>query len=84
MPSGDQEEEAYRQSLFNVAVRQFFVDGSIAPRTKEIFRRTAMEGESPESVAKSFMMDRHAVDQVKSRSIVKLRAIIEALEKVDD
>ena len=80
----DPEEAAYRQSLFDIAVSQFFDDESIAPRTKEIFRRTAMNTESPEAVAKSFMIERHAVDQIKSRSIAKLRTIVEALEKVDD
>ena len=80
----DPEEIDYRQSLFEIAVRQFFDDESIAPRTKEIFRRTAIKGESPEAVAKSFMMERHAVDQIKSRSIAKLRAFVEALEKADD
>ena len=83
-PPEDPEEEAYRQSLFNVAIHQFFDDETVAPRTKEIFRRTALKGESPETVAKSFMMERHAVDQIKSRSIAKLRTIVEALEKADD
>ena len=83
-PSDDPEEENYRKSLFDIAVRQFFDDETIAPRTKEIFRRTAIKGESPEAVAKSFMMERHAVDQIKSRSIAKLRAFVEALEKADD
>ena len=80
----DPEEVDYRQSLFDIAVRQFFNDETIAPRTKEIFRRTAIKGESPEAVAKSFLMERHAVDQIKSRSIAKLRAFVEALEKADD
>ena len=83
-PSDDYEEENYRKSLFDIAVRQFFDDESVAPRTKEIFRRTAIKGESPETVARSFMMERHAVDQIKSRSIAKLRTIVEALEKADD
>ena len=82
--SDDPEDENYRKSLFDIAVRQFFADEAVAPRTKEIFRRTALKGEPPESVAKSFMMERHAVDQIKSRSIAKLRTIIEALEKADD
>ena len=80
----DPEEVDYRQSLFEIAVRQFFDDETIAPRTKEIFRRTAIKGESPEQVAKSFMMERHAVDQIKSRSVAKLRTLVEALEKADD
>lgn len=85
LPAQDDPEEVdYRQSLFDIAVRQFFNDETIAPRTKEIFRRTAIRGESPEEVAKSFMMERHAVDQIKSRSVTKLRTIVEALEKADD
>ena len=84
VPLDDPEEENYRKSLFDIAVRQFFDDESIAPRTKEIFRRTAIRGESPEAVAKSFLMERHAVDQIKSRSIAKLRTFVEALEKADD
>ena len=84
MSSDDPEDESYRKSLFDIAIRQFFDDESIAPRTKEIFRRTAIKGESPETVAKSFMMERHTVDQIKSRSIAKLRTIVETLEKVDD
>lgn len=77
-------EDEYRAALFEVAVRQFFDDETIAPRTKEIFRRTAIKGESPEAVAKSFMVERHTVDQIKSRSVAKLRTIIAALEKADD
>ena len=84
VPLNDPEEENYRKSLFDIAVRQFFDDETIVPRTKEIFRRTAIKGESPEAVAKSFLMARHAVDQIKSRSIAKLRAFVEALEKADD
>ena len=84
MSSDDPEDESYRKSLFDIAIRQFFDDESIAPRTKEIFRRTAIKGESPETVAKSFMMERHTVDQIKSRSIAKLRTIVETLEKADD
>ena len=84
VPSDDPEEENYRKSLFDIAVRQFFDDETIAPRTKEIFRRTAIKGESPEAVAKSFLMARHAVDQLKSRSVAKLRKLVEALEKADD
>ena len=80
----DAEDENYRKALFDLAVHQFFADGSIAPRTKEIFRRTAIAGESPEAVAKSFMMDRHTVDQIKSRSVAKLRKLVEALEEADD
>ena len=33
-----------------------------------------MKGEAPDEVAMSFMMERHAVDQIKSRSVAKLRS----------
>ena len=84
LPPDDPEEENYRKALFDIAVRRFFDDETIAPRTKEIFRRTALKGESPEAVAKSFMMERHAVDQIKCRSVAKLRTLVEELEKADD
>lgn len=83
-PPEDPEEEDYRTALFEIAVRQFFDDESIAPRTKEIFRRTAIGGESPEAVANAFRMERHAVDQIKSRSVARLRKIIAELEQADD
>lgn len=78
------DEEAYRQALFEIAVSSFFSDPTIAPRTKEVFRRTAIAGESPETVAQAFQMSRHAVDQIKSRSVVWLRKRIDELEQTDD
>lgn len=78
------EEESYRQSLFEIALSQFLADESVAPRTKEVFRRVAMAGEPPEAVARSFLIARHAVDQIKSRSIAHLREIVRGLERADD
>ena len=57
-------------------MRQFLADESVADRTKRIFERTAINGESPESVASSFKMTRHAVDQAKSRAMGRLREIV--------
>ena len=82
--AADADEESYRQALFEIAVSTFFADPTIAPRTKEVFRRTAIAGESPESVARAFQMSRHAVDQIKSRSLVWLRKRIDELEQTDD
>ena len=78
------EEADYRQSLFDIGVAAFFADPTIAPRTKEVFRRTAIAGESPEAVARAFQMSRHAVDQIKSRSVGWLRNRIRELEAVRD
>ena len=78
------DEPSYRESLFELALRQFLSDDSVADRTKRIFERTAMNGESPESVAESFKMTRHAVDQAKSRAMIRLREIMKGLESLAD
>jgi RNA polymerase sigma factor (sigma-70 family) len=74
--------ESWRETLFEIALRQFLADDSIADRTKRIFERTAINGESPEAVAESFKMTRHAVDQAKSRAMARLREIVKDLENV--
>ena len=74
--------ETWREAVFEIALRQFLADKSVADRTKRIFERTAINGESPESVASSFKMTRHAVDQAKSRAMARLREIVKAFEDV--
>ena len=63
---------------------RFLADDSVADRTKRIFERTALNGESPEAVAASFKMTRHAVDQAKSRAMSRLREIVKGLETLAD
>ena len=75
-------DQSYREALFELALRQFLADDSIADRTKRIFERTAISGESPEAVAAAFKMTRHAVDQAKSRAMARLREIVKGLEDV--
>ena len=74
--------ESWREALFEIALRQFLADDSIADRTKRIFERTAINGEFPEAVAEAFKMTRHAVDQAKSRAMARLREIVKDLENV--
>ena len=73
---------SWREAIFELALRQFLADDSIADRTKRIFERTAINGESPEAVATAFKMTRHAVDQAKSRAMARLREIVKGLEDV--
>ena len=80
----EEDERQYRESLFELALRQFFADDSIADRTKRVFERTAINGESPDFVAESLKMTRHAVDQAKSRAMARLREIVKRLESVGD
>ena len=80
----ESEASAWRASLFEVALRQFRADESVADRTKRIFERTAINGESPEAVAAAFKMSRHAVDQAKSRALARLRELVKKLETLAD
>ncbi len=83
-PGDDAEERAWREGLFEVALRQVLADESIADRTKRIFERVALNGEAPEAVAASFRMSRHAVDQAKGRVLARLRELVKKLETLGD
>ena len=78
--TANSDEESWRESVFNLALRRFLADEAIADRTKRILERTAINGESPESVAAAFKMSHHAVDQAKSRAIARLRELVKELE----
>ena len=81
---GENDEQAYRQSLLEIALHRFLSDESVADRTKRILERTAFNGESPEAVAASLKMTRHAVDQAKSRAMARLREMVRELELAAD
>lgn len=83
-PSLESEEQEWRTAVFETALARFLADPSIADRTKRIFERTAIGGESPESVATSFKMTRHAVDQAKSRALAQIRELVKTLESATD
>ena len=82
--SAADDEKVWRESVFELALQRFFADESIADRTKRIFERTALNGESPETVAAAFKMTRHAVDQAKSRAMARLRELVKELESLAD
>ena len=82
--SAADDEKGWRESVFELALQRFLADESIADRTKRIFERTALNGESPETVAAAFKMTRHAVDQAKSRAMARLRELVKELESLAD
>ena len=65
----------WRKEAYEAALAQFMADKSISPRDKEIFRRVALKGESPESVAEVFGIKRNNVDQIKARMTAKLKEL---------
>lgn len=65
----------WRREAYEAALTQFLADDKISTRDKEIFRRVALRGESPEDVAKIFEIKRNNVDQIKARMVAKLKEL---------
>lgn len=82
-PTSPDEEAGWRDAVCDIALRQLLADPSIQERTKEVFRRTVVAGESPAAVAEAFGMERNAVDQIKNRMMRRLREIVAALAAAD-
>ena len=72
----------WRESLFQIALRQLMADETIQERTKQVFVRTAIKGESPEAVAESLGIPRNTVDKMKSRTMDAMRELVERLKGV--
>lgn len=83
-PPTDAEQQSWQEAAYEIALRQFFADPRVHAQTKEIFRRVAMQGERPETVAKDYGLERNAVDQIKDRSIRRLRILVERLVERPD
>ena len=65
----------WQREAYEAALAQFLADKSISSRDKEIFKRVALKGESPESVAEIFSIKRNNVDQIKARMTAKLKEL---------
>ena len=78
------EESGWRAAVCDIALRQLLADPSIQERTKEVFRRTVVAGESPAAVAEAFGMERNAVDQIKNRLLRRMRETVAALVAADE
>lgn len=68
------EDAAWRESAYELVLHQFFSDPRVHDQTKRIFRRVALDGESPETVARDYALTRNAVDQIKRRCLLRLQA----------
>ena len=78
------EEQTWRESLLEIALQQLMNDESIQSRTRQVFLRVAVNGDSPSDVATAFGIERNAVDQIKNRMTARIRRIVEALEKAEN
>jgi len=77
------DEQSWREALMEIALRQLLADDTVHARTREVFRRVAVNGERPEDVASDFGITRNAVYQMKDRMMTRLREFVVALEKVE-
>ena len=75
------DEQSWRETLVEIALRQLLNDESIQSRTRQVFLRVAVNGEKPDDVAAAFEIERNAVDQIKNRMMPRLQKIVAALEK---
>ena len=78
-----QDADSSQRARFEIALRQLLSDDTVHARTREVFRRVAVNGEKPDAVASDFGITRNAVDQMKSRMMSRLRDFVAALEKVE-
>ena len=77
------DDQSWREALMEIALQQLLADESVHARTREVFRRVAVNGEKPEDVGSSLGITRNAVDQMKSRMTLRLKELVRALEKAD-
>ena len=77
----EQTYEDWREEVFAVALQQLLSDNSIHDRTKQVFIRTAIRGESSDAVAESLGVSRNTVNKMKSRMLAVLRDLVEKLKK---
>lgn len=76
-------EDEWRAALMEIALQQLMADETIHERTREVFRRVAVNGEKPEVVGHSFGITRNAVDQMKNRMMARLKNLVRDLERAD-
>ena len=75
------DEQSWRETLVEIALRQLMNDETIQSRTRQVFLRVAVNGEKPDDVAAAFGIERNAVDQIKNRMMPRLQKIVADLEK---
>lgn len=84
VPPPPTEDEDWVQAVFEIALEQLLADPSVQERTKQVFLKTAINGEKAEDVAKVYGINANAVAQIRSRMMAKLKAIVADLQRLDD
>jgi len=74
-----EENDSWKMAAMEAAMEQLMSDDSITASTREVFRHVALMNEAPEDVARQFGITRNNVDQIKSRMIGKLSALVSSM-----
>ena len=72
-------EDEWRTAAMEVALGELLSDETIHYRSREVFRRVAVNGEKPETVAEEFGLNANAVRQTKCRLTKRLKALVERI-----
>jgi len=75
------DEQSWRETIVEIALRQLMNDESILSRNRQVFLRVAVNGDKPDNVAAAFGIKRNAVHLIKMRLMQRLRKIVAALEE---
>ena len=75
----NEEDDSWKMAAMEAAMEQLMSDDSITASTREVFRHVALMSESPDDVARQFGITRNNVDQIKSRMIGKLSALVSSM-----
>lgn len=76
--AGDRDSGETLLRIWTLALARVFRSGRFSPNTQAVFRRVALEGESPADVGREFKLKPNAVYQIRNRI---LRAVREELDR---
>ena len=77
-PSADADESETQLRIWTLALARVFRSGRFSPNTQAVFRRVALDGESPATVGREFKLKPNAVYQIRNRI---LRAVRDELDR---
>ena len=75
-------EREWRESVYDIALKQLLADETIHERTKQVFLRLVVDGEKPEQVAEAYDLQYNTVVKMKARLVKQLRGHVKELSQV--
>ena len=74
-------EREWRESVYDIALKQLLADETIHERTKQVFLRLVVDGEKPEQVAEAYNLPYNTVVKMKTRLVKQLRSLVKELSQ---